>query len=348
MNHSIITLLVLMMTWITAQGIKTRIIDKETGNPIAGVTAFSEKGVILGISNSLGEVDLGGVGNFPVTIRSMGFVPVTCDRPTAEIRLTPAEYELSEVVVSPHDNLVTRVVCYMREYVSCATDHDTIITYNEHMVDYFFTDKKIKKFKPSKGPRMLNSIMRVRKINEECDSVRLAEYPDEVLNSLRYGMAFESCRPQLPADVCTVSDNAEVSENIKPVFLSVDRLADKKNHVVSPWKLKVLGLTTDFTDAVLSIMVLPRADCTFLPEDIIFKTFSCRLLGKGKLWKYRYKTSEPVEFHVYNELYPVAFTYHTVEEAKELQKNPPATPMEVPSTVMPLTPGMSYLVEHAK
>ena len=348
MKHSIITLLVLLTAWIAAQGINTKIIDKETGNPIAGVTAFSDKGVILGISNSLGEVDLGGVKNFPVTIRSIGFNPVVCDRPTKEIRLTHAEYQLAEVIVTPDDNMVKHVVCYLREYVSSTTHCDTTLHYNEHMVDFFLTDKKIKKFKPSKGPRILSSKLRTRKIyNDGRDSVFIPDAYDDTFSIPLSVLRIPS--GVIPPKYCHPEGNEDTpGPKIKGMLLGFDVLADKKNHTWSPWQLKAIGCTTDVTEAQMKLIVRPRADCTFLEEDVQSLTLDTRMLAKGKIVKWMFDSKTPIDIRNYYELYPVEVTYLTPEEAKDLQKNPPATLIKKAPAALPLTPGMRYIVEHAR
>lgn len=107
--------------------------------------------------------------------------------------MTPASYKLNEVVVTPTDRPITRVVTYAREYCTGSTPNDSLQLYSEYMLEYYFADGKVKGFSKSHQSSHMVAIKRYGRIvkGNELDSVmRPKKYDDITALSFMSNMAF--------------------------------------------------------------------------------------------------------------------------------------------------------------
>lgn len=317
---------------LIGQAREIRVIDREENQPLPGSTVFSQRGVIIGITDEDGR--LAGISDidYPLTVKCLGFETSVCDSSTKEVAMTSAEYPLHEVTVTPADRPVVRVVCYIREYISAATGSDTVINFNEHMADFFLHHQKGKGYKGGKAPRLLRSRLYERKTDSlGHDSIYRPEFR-------RDDFAWD-CLLSYPHEIVETTDSSDIYTD------QIDYLAKFKDHTYSPWVFRLLGLTLEFDQLQSTWIYRSNAAGQVGPTDILSGTFTMSVLGKGKWIKKSFNTDQPIRMYGYYEIYPVEVQYLTKEEAKELKKDELHVRMEVPPTASPLSPAVQRMVD---
>lgn len=168
-----ILIIALSILPIRANG-TVHVIDVEDSSPLIGVSVFSGSGVILGATDTDGAFDRIMESDYPLTLKCMGYMPAVCHKGECLVKLIPASMELPEVTVTPADRPVARLVCYVREYTSGATETDTVRYFAEHVGDFYYTTSKVKKFKAPGSFRPLASRLYERHTdNQGSDSTHL-------------------------------------------------------------------------------------------------------------------------------------------------------------------------------
>ncbi|MDE5916200.1 MAG: carboxypeptidase-like regulatory domain-containing protein [Duncaniella sp.] len=108
----LITLSMILLPFVLSGAMKRAVVvDSVSGSPLAKASVFGRSGKPVGISDDNGELPGGiALSDYPLTVRCLGYVPATVERPTAgRIRLREMTYDLPEVVVEPKK----RQVLYM-------------------------------------------------------------------------------------------------------------------------------------------------------------------------------------------------------------------------------------------
>lgn len=127
-----------------------------------------------------------------------------------------------------------------------------------------------------------------------------------------------------------------------------DALANEKNHVTSPWALKLLDLTTDFTEISKNYVFNTPAGDFIRPTDLRQVSLTIDMLAKGKLFKNTFDSSSPVNVRTYMELYLTEREFLSEKEAKELKKEIPSiesSDIWAPTNANPLHPAIRRTVE---
>lgn len=123
----IATLLILIsFTTCWAQH-KLTVLDEEDSSPLGAATVFSNSGTILGITDKNGTLYIDSESSFPLTVRYLGYQPQTCGAEKSVVKMRHIEIPLQEVVVTPSDRQVMRLICYVREYISGVTDRKSVV-----------------------------------------------------------------------------------------------------------------------------------------------------------------------------------------------------------------------------
>lgn len=335
---------------------RIRIIEAEGGQPLEAATIFSKDGQILGLSDKNGEFNKIRPRDYPLRISYMGYDPVTLNRDdSSTVNMLPAAYLLDEVTVTPGAHPVQRIVCYMREYLSGMAGQDSLLYFNEHIADFYLVKGKVKGFKQKNSPRILKSRLYARVSNEEYrDSIFKPQYRDDMI-------AWEQVisLPQEQFDLAektganATNGKVEGKYSTKEIFTvtphtvirSIDYLADTKNHSMSPWIFKMIGFTLDFNEMQAGWVYNRNDKEIFEVQDLISGTFNVKVVGRGKFIKKAFHTDQPVEMFASYEIYPLESEYLSVEEAKDMLKNPPATPMTVSKNAAPLPPEIRRIVD---
>lgn len=340
-----------------AQAAKIRILDADDRMPLQAATVFSRGGNIIGITNSNGEIEIDSESAYPLQISCMGYNPVSADRSISTVLMTPATYQLKELVVTPAERPVERVVCYLREFITGVTGKDSVIYYNEHVADYFLTNGKVKGFKSHHSPRILNSRLYAKVSNNQViDSIYRPSYRDDLLSwemfAVLPGGMNNASEILKGASAAKIEGKYSTREWIKdtPATLTVqvDNLADTKGHTMSPAIFKLIGFTLDFNEFMGTWVYRHNDSGVYNINDLISGNVSCTINGRGKWIKKAFNTTEPVLMHAAYEIYPLDIQYLTVKEAKELQKNPPATKFAVSPNATPLPSEIQRIVTIAK
>ena len=137
-------------------------------------------------------------------------------------------------------------------------------------------------------------------------------------------------------------------QNDQTFTISMDALADTKDHKISPWPLKLLGCTMEFNQLYITQAYRVNEKGVYLPNDLLEASFVMQADGKGKFLRMALKSDKPIVIRSLIELYIVDRDYLSKEEAKAAYKNKPTdVKFMVPSTVPPLNEATRRLVERA-
>lgn len=348
----------LMLAMATQASSKITVVDKEDSSPLAGATVFANSGLIIGMTDGNGEITVPSDKDFPITIKCLGYEPSICQSSDAYAKMTHSLFSLKEVTVTPVDRPVIRVLCYIREYVSGATGTDTMMSYNEHMGDFFLPLRdKVKGFKAKPSPRFLASRLRSRMSNiNGLDSIFVPEYRDdtfswEMMVTMPFGSVSESDKIKWGAKTDSIAGKHGVKHRLRKngkssYSIQTDYLADSKSHRISPFIFKLLGLSIDFNELQGSWVYKSNDNGCYSPADIISGTFSLSVTGRGKWIKKAFKSDTPIQMYSFYEIYPMEIEYLTVQEAKDmLHKEPPRVKITASPNARPLDPAIQEMVD---
>lgn len=345
---------------ISIAGNKTVVWDKSENSPVIGASVISSKGIILGTTDADGAISVG-PEDYPLSLRSMGFEPLSVSNPADTIVMAPASYRLSEVVVTPGDRPITRVITYAREYCTSASPSDTLQLYSEGMFEYFLCDGKVKGYKKSDAKAKLRALRRFGRMANSAglDSIMRPDGSGEVtyLTFLTAGVSLpEEETAEAPAMAAGETTDTirgkyypkliyRKSDNLFTV--ERDALADEKDHKISPWFFKLLGLTMDIENATIKTAYNVSASGKYGLHDYVYNTCNLHILSKGKLMKKLLRTNGNINVDSYIEQYPVEIEYLTVDEYKELRKaeDDETLPITIPDFAQPLASPIQSLVD---
>lgn len=232
---------------------RVTVVDGSDGSPVIGATVFSSSGLILGATDAEGNTPDVNEASYPLTIHSLGYKEGIAATPGDTLMMNAAAYDLPPVTVMPGERPITRVVCYVREYSTGATDRDTLKMYSEYMVESYHIDEGTK----VKGYHKYDFVPKTRTERRFAhytgadgrDSVATPE-DDEYISFMNFLVS-------LPVDVFEEPDtikNGALTDTVQgryspgifykktPEFFvtSLDMLSNYKNHVYSPNVYKFL------------------------------------------------------------------------------------------------------------
>lgn len=274
--------------------------------------------------------------------------------------MDPASYTLNEVVVTPTDRPITRVVTYAREYCTGSTPNDTLQFYCEYMLEYYFADGKVKgysKSHQSSNPLAVKRYGRIVKGNE-LDSVMRPKYDDDITTlSFMSNMAFVPYGKRELTDAMkegALTDTIQGKYFPKYTFrlnngnfsIDCDALSDYKTHSFSPWFFKMMGMTMDMKLGTWTLMYKQNDSGVYGITDFVYNTGNMRIIGKGKQLKKMIGVTDAIEINCYIEQYPVEIERLTVEEYKEQKKTyyEHREDFKMPDNVQPLAPAIQNLL----
>lgn len=125
--------IIAILPLVCASRERLTVVDQTDNSPIAAATVFSKGGNILGLTDKNGILDGIADRDMPLTVRCLGYEPLTVAGTTDATKMVPETYELGEFVVTPLDRPILRIVCYIREYTGGVTSTDTLQVFAEHM-----------------------------------------------------------------------------------------------------------------------------------------------------------------------------------------------------------------------
>lgn len=329
----ILTLCIILAAAVAAGAMV--VVDAADASSVYAAVVYSKSGLVLGFTDNAGAISNVAPGDFPLTVRTIGYEQQSVATPVDTVRLTRQAHRLGEVVVTASSRPVTKITAYVRQYCSGATPKDTTRQLSEYMVDIFVAPKGTKGYREKDShPRVRNTIRYTHHTdNEGTDSVaRLSEADDDALFSLLDFFitipADELSEPEAitagaVADTLQGKYSAkEISTKNNGFYLrKFDYLSDHEQHHWQPWFFKLLGLSVDMTQMTQCVAYAANETGRYMPDDYLYGVFSTTMTGSGKWIKKSFHSNDPVEINCVVEIYPVETTHHTVDEYKELRRD---------------------------
>lgn len=352
----LISFVFVVLTYSNAKVIK--VVDSGNANPIIGATVIGESGQIIGVTNADGNIDVNG-NEFPITLRCVGYNPANVVSDCDIAKMTPAIYNLKEIVVTPAGRPIKRMVCFAREYGSGIAGSDTIQLYTEYMTESFFVDGKVKGYnKQDAVPTPRNHKRYRRTLKEGRDSISISTGNDGLKNiSSILLLDFTTAEEKVPEAMLTGNDTYTVAGKYAPKFVyrrknglfskSTDALSDHKGRKWSPNIFKLIGMTIEIDAANHTANYIDRHANSLNIYDLVCATYNLHLIGTGKMFKKMLNTQEPIELDSYMEIYPVEITNLTIEEYKEMKTEPQTIDFKYPDNIRSLSPAIDELIARA-
>lgn len=341
---SIFSLLFLVPFSINAE---VKIIDQDTQEPLAKASIFDKNGKFIAVTDDRGEVpDNISLESYPLNIRYVGYIPKDIITPdSGVVSLEETSYELPEVLIDSesHNHLV--LTAYVRNYITRTTGNDTVVSFEEQIIDFMFPVTKKAKVKGWKKPRILAQRTYDWGKTSKRDTVRYTEGTKGY--SYSYDLDDKFILPQTIAVGNAIKESIPGKYSDKEIwqkrgdtyFLEKDGLADYKDHIAKPTLAKILGLTMAVDQEESKYKFTENGKNQFSPEDVLEAVISYHLNMSGKGIKYAYDTKDPIDLYGYGEMFVIDRAYLTAEEAKELKKNPPVVSLNFKSPEnIPLPP----------
>lgn len=353
---SIITALILSSSTFDADAY--RLIDASTNAPLPLASITDRSGNVVGMTDKSGVIPELQKDRYPITFNYMGYASLQILKPAEDdVKMILQEYELPELVISPGARPLLHLTGYMREVTSVLSSSDSVTIFKESVVDFLVPVEKTK-VKGWNKARELASKTYVRMSN--------SSGLDSVSTSHEYEFMLWGNRKSLIPSAAKIPDKIKGTEVTcdtvmgkyypKIIWLKNgdvtrwygDALANEKNHVTSPWALKLFGLTTDVTE-ISENFVFETPDGDFIgPSDLRQVSITIDMLAKGKLFKKTLDSSSPVNVRTYMELYLTDREFLSEEEGKSLKKEIPtieSSDILAPTNANPLHPAIMRTVE---
>ena len=337
-----------------------RVVDAVSKSPIAAASIFDAAGNMVGYTWNDGEFSEVSESAYPITLRCIGYEQLVIERPEDKTwEMTPMAYELEEVVIVPVKRNILKQTFYVREYFSMSSETDTVTFFSEHMAERFIPASKDAKFSGDSHLRLLESNQYAHYQLFGEDSITTD--PESLFPSMatifrpidKEVTAPESFKEQKSATKLYEESGKSgmeriVKQNDRTFTISVDALADTKEHKISPWALKLLGFTMDVYQGYVTHAYRVNDKGVYLPKDLLEASFVIQADGRGKYLRKALKSDKPIVIRCMVEMYVVDRDYLSKEEAKEAYKNKPTdVKFVIPSTVPPLNEATKRLVERA-
>lgn len=353
----VLAILLCALFYVATASIRVIVVDEYDNSPIIGATVIGKSGMILGITDEKGLISVSSMHNFPITIRYIGYSPVTTAE-TDTVKLNVSAYQLNEVTINPAHRPIKRVLCFAREYSSGIAGSDTMQYYCEYMAEAFIAEKKVKGFRSYDTKPTVKGYKRYAKIVKNGnDSIFRPKYNDDITELSWFDfMAFiPSEKSEFPEAIKNGESSDTVFGKYGPQFVftkknnlftkTADALSNHKNRKWSPFIFKLIGMTVDIDEATWALTFSDNGSNSFGVHDFINGTYNIHLTGKGRWIKKIFNTSHPIEISSYLELYPVETTNCTVDEYKELREDFNRLPFQYPAGLSPLSPAVEKLIE---
>ena len=228
----------------------------------------------------------------------------------------------------------------------------------ERMANRFVPLSKDAKFGGNSSLRILNSRMYARYKLEGKDSVAADKDPQipSMLSVFKPDdaqiVAPESFKEGSKAKIYEKRGKSGVSllyrQNQQSFTVVEDVLAGKKGHSMSPWLLKLFGLSINVKQLYFTQAYRIKDDGIYLPEDLIEAGYVMETEGKGKSLRKIFGTQKPAVIRMMVELYIAERDFLSADEAGEEYRNKSAkVEFIIPDAVPPLTGATKRLVQRA-
>lgn len=344
--------------WGTFNASAFRLVDAETKAPLPLASITDRSGNVVGMTDKSGVIPELQKDRYPITFNYMGYASSQIQKPAEEdVKMIQQEYELPEIVISPGARPLLHLTGYMREVTSVLSSSDSVTIFKESVVDFLVPVEKTK-VKGWNKARELASRTYVRMSDSSgLDSVSTGHEYEFMLWGNR-----KSLIPSATKIPSTIKGTDVACDTVMGKYYPKiiwwkngdvtrrygDALANEKNHITSPWALKLFGLTTDVTE-ISENCVFDTPDGDLIrPADLRQVSVTIDMLAKGKLFKKTFDSSSPVNVRTYMELYLTDREFLTEDEGKSLSKEIPiveSSDIMAPINANPLHPAILRTIE---
>ncbi len=362
MKRTALLLWYILLLTITIQAqTPLRVVDATDQTPVAAATIFDARGNVVGFTLNDGTLSSIPDGSYPITIRSIGYELLTIPSPEERDWLIfPTSYQLDAVVVVPTKCEVVKQTFYVREFISGGNSAEHRTAYKEYMLERFVPASKTSQYRESqKFEYPARVYTRVHSEGKDSLNYQSKSLKPSAVSRAGKGKskqkAIEVPDSFMTADASTVVTHEELGKSGPTLFMKQkegtltvvkDVLSKKKNHVWSPWFLKVLGVTLNIRKCYATINYQTNSEGVYTDKDQLDETIVMELDMQGKMVRKMSKSDEPIKMKVMMEAYLVENEYMTLQEAQSAISNRPnEIPMVVPKRATPLNAATRQLIE---
>lgn len=306
--------------------------DSITHSPLANASVFDRNGKFLGTSSPAGTITCTSAGDYPITIRYMGFREKHVPVPTADtIFLQENISQLPEVVIESRHKNMLHILAYTREYSTLSTYTDTVTLFREKMIDFMLPDDNKTRFKGWNIPRILNS----RSYYHFTNAHGLDSVSDRWNNHFTWSDWIGiPPRADIPRDlVISETGTASRSGKYSPaemwdktyagIAIDIDVLNDTTCHRwvpgISPFFKKD---DIDFDQFRIRFNYLNTSGSQLNPSDLTGYSFNIETRGRGLGMVKFNRHDESIFVTTYTEVYILDREYISEKEARKWAKRP--------------------------
>lgn len=319
---------VLLCVWLG--GAAQIVADADTREPLGNASVFDRNGKAIGICRANGRMPYVERGEYPVTVRYLGYEQCVVPSPGRDtIFLENTYMELPEVVVSKHTK-VLHMLGYVREYSTLSTYTDTVFMFREKIVDYMIPLDPKSKWRGWRTPRPLKS----RSYYRFTDVMGLDSVSDVSRHYYTWtdwvGVPAAAVVPHhlrgIEAGTDTIHGKYSPSElwrrNDDQLSVDVDVLADTASRSWVPQLNSFFRNDIEFDNFRIRYKFGAIADDSMLVRNLA--AYSMNVESRGRLRKmFQFnRVDEPFFVESYAEVYITDKEYITLKEAKAWEKSP--------------------------
>lgn len=335
-----------------------RLVDAETKAPLPLASITDRSGNVVGMTDKSGAIPELQKDRYPITFNYMGYASSQILNPAEEdVKMIPQEYELPEIVISPGARPLLHLTGYMREVTSVLSSSDSVTIFKESVVDFLVPVEKTK-VKGWNKARELASRTYVRMSDSSgLDSVSTGHEYEFMLWGNRKTLIPSATKIPAAIKGTDVACDTVMGKYYPKIIWWKngdvtrrygDALANEKNHITSPWALKLFGLTTDVTE-ISENYVFDTPDGDLIrPVDLRQASVTIDMLAKGKLFKKTFDSSSSVNVRTYMELYLTDREFLSEDDGKSLRKEIStieSSDIMAPTNANPLHPAILRTIE---
>lgn len=343
---------------MTAKETMTIIADDGTGT-VSGATVISPAGIIIGMTNDDGKIEVNSKLDFPLSVRNLGFETASVTTFIDTVILKTAVYDLPEIEIDTKSKPVKKITCFVREYCTGSNSTDTMQLYCEYMMTAYYAPERVKGYKKSdkklkvRNRRQYASLKSVNGM----DSVFIPNQDDDIMllsmvsmvSGLPYSTVGETEKIKQGSFTDTIpgkySPSVFFRKSSNGFSVETDMLSQYKDHRWSPAILKIFGATMDLEQFRNSRLYGLTDSGKYGLNDFIFGTTTIQILGRGKLIKKFFNSPDAVTMYSYQELYPIEMLNLSVEEYKADKDDKSDLPFTYPDNIEALSPAVQSMIK---
>lgn len=300
--------------------------DSVTGEPLSGASVLDRNGRMIGMTSKDGCVPYVAPEGYPISIRFMGYAPVTVTSSvTGKILMKETMSVLPEVVVESGRRRVLHLLGYVREYSTLTNYSDTVFLFREKMVDFMIPTKGVRRFKGWTNPRLLKSrsYYHFRDAYGR-DSVGDV-FPEHFSWADWIGIAKRVDVPECLRDVESGTDTLAGKYNTAMiwrksddhVYLDVDVLSDTSNYGFVPSLRGYIANDMDFRRLNLRFVFDGVYGGTVSADNLTSMSFNIESNGRGRNLNRVLHSHGAAYVETYVEMYIVDKKYISEKEARK-------------------------------